>query len=245
MNENFAILFVIALNAILFVLRRSYIHLFQSDTQYYLVAFTFDFLAVAAILYLKRGRIFDIKRLLTAPRALLFLLGGFGIALLFKGLYYHFLGAGDSNGVVDPTLYNLAPSEKSWLQNFATLVEGPIKEEVIYRLGLLGALSVLLRKPSALILSSALFALSHYWVYPLSMMIPLFVFGLVLGLTYLTLGLPWSIALHLILNNKSLIDDSVLQNDIIFYPLLAVVMWGVAVFVLAIIKKRNIIFLRQ
>ncbi len=242
MNENFAVLFVIALNAKLFVLRRVYIDLFQSEADYFLVALTADLVSVAAILYLKRGKIFERKRLISAREALFFLLGAIGIAVLFKGIYYKLIGEVGSGGIVDPTLLALSPSDKSSIRNFTSMVEGPIKEEIIYRLGLLGSLAALIRKPSALILSSTFFAAMHYWVYPLSMMGPVFVTGLLLGVTYLTLGLPWAIAFHLILNLKAFYNDWLTGNDYGVIVIFTLLLFGIWRFGKTIVLDRKKIF---
>lgn len=108
-------------------------------------------------------------------------------------LFYFLLDKG-----LDPVFEKIFPSSKENYQQtiksirdapVVSLIDfcilAPVIEEILMRGFLLGGLSVSYGKSSALLVSSALFALLHF---SLAQIVPAFVSGIILGLLYLNTG---------------------------------------------------------
>jgi membrane protease YdiL (CAAX protease family) len=212
-------------------------------TTFYFADLGVTYIAIAVILKIKWGQ--NINRPTISPLAsILFVLGALSLGLILKGAWYELLQsmASEPQKYVDPMLYKEAPAQKSLFQNIWTMLLAPLNEEILYRFGLLSSLSFFVKRPLALVLSAAVFATAHFWVYPASMMIPLFVTGLILGVVYLTLGLRWSMLLHIIFNSKPLIDSTLLSNETTFTVFFALAFVGIWVFISKSFKVRRAVF---
>jgi len=104
-------------------------------------------------------------------------------------------------------LYIEARRHEEWA-GMAVLVAGavvvaPVAEELLFRGLVFGVLRTLLGTPAAVFGASALFAAFHF--YP-EVLVPIFLFGVVLNLVYVRTGsLAYAILLHLIFNGGTLL----------------------------------------
>ena len=122
------------------------------------------------------------------------------------------------------------------------MLAAPIVEEIIYRLGVLGALSNLLDKPLALLLSSIVFTLVHVDAYPAAFLVPIFLAGIAQGLTYLLLGLPGAIALHLLHNSMPFFAEQLKGRDALALLAISLSIVGIWVFFSRLIRLRKVVF---
>jgi membrane protease YdiL (CAAX protease family) len=87
-----------------------------------------------------------------------------------------------------------------------SIVIAPIKEELIYRHGYLRLFTTYMRPTLAILLSSTIFAATHIGTLPIQSLPAIFVGGIVLSITYITVGLWWTILLHLLQNALPLLN---------------------------------------
>ena len=193
---------------------------------------------VIAILYINRGNQ-PLKASSKLLPSVLYVLGAWLLGVFVIGSFSELLEK------VDPAKYaggplrvigNINPDDPlSFLILLRSVVFTPIVEEVVSRLGILGSIRRMTGKPLvALMVSSAIFSAMHIQgVVSLMGLIPLFVIGLTLGLTYLTLGLPWAILLHAITNLMPRLENAgALDNhDALWVTLVVVAVVGVWIFV--------------
>jgi membrane protease YdiL (CAAX protease family) len=127
-----------------------------------------------------------------------------------------------------------------------SIIIAPLREELFYRLGLLGTLSYFIKPSLALLLSALVFSVAHLGSLPTVALIPVAIGGLLYGVTYLALGLPWAIALHLLANLQPLLVaggfQDFLLSDYFFPAYLALTAAGLWVFISRLIRNRKIIF---
>jgi membrane protease YdiL (CAAX protease family) len=169
--------------------------------------------------------------------SLLYVLGAWLLGVLVIGVVSQVLLKVDPIKYADgpKSIGNVNASDPlSLLVILRSVVVAPVLEEIVNRLGLLGSLRNMTRKPwLALVVSSLVFSALHIQVMasPLAL-IPTFFMGLFLGLTYLTLGLPWAILLHALSNLMPRLENAgVLENHgALWVALVVVAAIGVWVF---------------
>jgi membrane protease YdiL (CAAX protease family) len=126
------------------------------------------------------------------------------------------------------------------------LVMAPVTEEIIFRYGLLGALMRLTNKPLfSLILTTVIFAEGHLSTAPQSHMPALFSIGLMIGLTFLVLGLPWAIVLHSICNGLDILLERITGQPALMIPYCSLLIIGMCVFVTKLFRMRRVLFQRE
>ncbi|WP_218109932.1 CPBP family intramembrane glutamic endopeptidase [Oligoflexus tunisiensis] len=177
------------------------------------------------------------------PWAFLFVLGGITLATLLAGGWAELVTAAQpaqrqvmEGGVLPP------PGERSYLLNLAVMVTGPAVEEIIYRMAVLGTLAYFIGRAPALLISSIVFAAVHADVYPPVMLMPMFILGVLQGITFLLLGLPWAIAMHMLNNSRQLMTESFEASNIVALVVAIFSIWGLWVFLSRTIRLRRIVF---
>jgi membrane protease YdiL (CAAX protease family) len=124
------------------------------------------------------------------------------------------------------------------------LLVTPIIEEIVFRLAFIGLLSRFVGKFPSLLISSALFAVAHLTRVDWVGLPPYLLSGLMYGITYMLLGLRWSVLLHILSNSLSYAVSEgyyaqATESDAIFLPYLLIVVAGFAVMVREIIRDRK------
>jgi hypothetical protein len=172
-----------------------------------------------------------------------FIFGAMFFVSATYGLFFDLISVAQPVPVKPAVPEGLSPLAPEVLSvNISLLLIAPITEEIICRFGALAALMRLTRSPVlSLALSSLIFAEMHFAVQPQSLMPQLFFIGLVLGLTYLVLGLPWSIALHFLFNARETIVEH-LPNDAMKVGYIAFLFVSVVVFLYRIFRSRKTVF---
>ena len=198
---------------------------------------------VALGLFIFIRRIGDMPKLgIKAPWAILFILGAVTLAVILGGLWLDLMtSAQPAQKAVIEAGKLPSPDKAPLLTNFAAHLFGPITEEIIYRLAILGSLARLIGKAPALLISSVIFSAVHADVYPPVMLIPLFISGVLHGITFLLLGLPWAIAMHIINNSRPLLA-LVEIGDVASTIIAILAIAGLWVFLSRTIKLRRMVF---
>lgn len=120
----------------------------------------------------------------------------------------------------------------------------PIAEELIFRVGILGIFMSFMRKPWALVLSSALFAIMHSGVYPsATLLAATFMIGMTLGATYLLFGLRAAIVLHLLANSETMWRSWIRSHEALAHGYVIVMFSALVYFCFQIIRQRRRIVL--
>jgi len=182
---------------------------------------------------------------LTLFHALLFTVGAVAVGLIFKRTWYDLLGSIPSIDVskyADPMLERARPEDKEAMDNIWIMIVAPIQEEFIFRFAILSSLAAFFKKPTALIITAAVFSLLHFHVYPPRMFVPIFVTGIAFGLTYLTLGLRWSILAHFLTNTSSFWVYQVTSNVAIFMAFVLLLVVGLWIFFSRLVRYRKTLF---
>lgn len=197
-----------------------------------------DGIAALSVLILLKDRRHD-PVLLSPPWAILFILGGIMIATIITGAWVELVTVAEPAQKAVIESGKIPPAEaRSSLQNLSVLVIGPTVEEIIYRLAILGGLAHLIGKAPALIISAMIFAAVHADVYPVAILVPMFILGILQGITFLLLGLPWAIVMHMFNNMRPLI----LESDALTGVVAVLSIWGMWVFLSRTIRLRRIVF---
>ncbi len=197
-----------------------------------------DGIAALGVLILLRDRRHK-PMLLSPPWAILFVLGGIMLATVLTGGWVELVtvAAPAQKGVIDGG--RIPPMEThSLLQNLSVMVLSPTVEEIIYRLAILGTLAKVAGRLPALIISAIIFASVHADVYPMAILMPMFILGILQGITFLVLGLPWAIVMHMLNNMRPII----LESDALSAVVAVLSIWGVWVFLSRTIRLRRIVF---
>lgn len=140
--------------------------------------------------------------------------------------------------ILDSTKETIPNSIKTPLELVLTMLIGPIGEEFIYRFCLLGSLAVFIRKEWALIISTVLFVLGHYWGHNVIALGEVAILGTAASLTYLMCGLGWAIFLHALFNSFW-----TLQHSQLMYLLHTVLMpFSLWVFFTRLFRLRKVVF---
>lgn len=177
--------------------------------------------------------------LLSPPWAILFILGGIMIATILTGAWVELVTVAEPAQKVVIESGKIPPMEaRAPLQNLSLMVLGPTVEEIVYRLAVLGGLSAWMGRTPALIISAMIFAAVHADVYPAALLMPMFILGILQGITFLLLGLPWAIVMHLLNNSRQLL----LESDALTAVVALFSIWGVWVFLSRTIRLRRILF---
>ncbi|WP_141736131.1 CPBP family intramembrane glutamic endopeptidase [Oligoflexus tunisiensis] len=198
----------------------------------------FDGIAALSILILLKDRRHEPVPL-SPPWAILFILGGIMIATILTGAWVELVTVAEPAQEAVIATGKIPPIEaRSSLQNLSVLVLGPTVEEIIYRLAILGGLSHLIGKAPALIISAMVFAAVHADVYPVAILVPMFIMGILLGITFFLLGLPWAIVTHMFNNMRPLI----LESNALTVVVAVFSIWGMWVFLSRTIRLRRSVF---
>lgn len=214
---------------------------------YYLLAHSLGALTVVGLLSLREWDISLRSQAKPLP-SLFFSLGAYAVVTVFSAQYFHILGEADSSfankQAVGGDFYPMAGIAYAAI---ASLLIAPIKEEIIFRMGLFESLVKLMGKPLALVLSSLIFASSHIGRVPMQALLPYVFAGIVLGLTYMVLGLPWSIFAHFLINLMPFMDsrgflDKIFSNDASFLGYCALSLVGLCTFVYLLFITRKSLF---
>jgi membrane protease YdiL (CAAX protease family) len=203
-------------------------------------------LAIGLMLHVDRWKV-ELKSNMRFLPSLLFTFGGFIIIMLTTNAWVSWLRS-ISPEYANPSALGVV-SEETAVTSISILMSviiAPLREELIFRFGFLRTFSFMMRPWLALILSAAVFAASHFISSPTVMLVPYFIGGLVLGLTYFAIGLPWSILLHFLLNVQPLLNAkgalNFLDGNAVFLLYLALAVAGMWVFVSSLIRSRKLIF---
>lgn len=179
--------------------------------------------------------------------SLFFTFGGLTIILIGTNAWISWLQS-VSIEYSNPASIGAVSDEKavSLISILMSVIIAPIREELVFRLGFLRTLSYMARPWIALTLSATLFSASHLFSSSPAMLVPYFFGGIILGLTYLLLGLPWSILLHFLLNMQPLLNAKgaldFLNGNTAFLVCLGLAVAGMSVFMSTLIKSRKAIF---
>jgi membrane protease YdiL (CAAX protease family) len=128
--------------------------------------------------------------------SILFLFGAFFISMKSIDIWFALTKIAEPATRIVQQAQTTNQVEELFNYRITTIILSPLVEEIIFRVGFLGLLMKFINKKSALLLSSVAFAEMHFAVMPQWMMVPLTILGITLGITYLSLGLPWAIFLH-------------------------------------------------
>ncbi|HYX35756.1 MAG TPA: type II CAAX endopeptidase family protein [Oligoflexus sp.] len=130
---------------------------------------------------------------------------------------------------------------RSILGNLSPILIAPIVEEIIFRVGVLGGLMLIMRKPWAIILSAAIFALNHADIYPAPAVAATFIFGLIAAATYLMLGLRAAIMLHFLNNTREHWRPWIVDHDHLLTGYVLISITALIVFIHQLIRHRRLV----
>jgi membrane protease YdiL (CAAX protease family) len=202
--------------------------------------------AIGLMLHLMNWKVPTKSKMRPIP-SLLFIFGAFMLGQIFLKAWADFMGS-MSPAFQSPEAFGDVPDAVavSTISIVMSVVIAPIREEFLYRLGLLGTLRSFVKPPVALLISAAVFTLAHAWSHPYVALVPIAVTGLILGLAYLALGFPWAVALHIWMNLQPLLSANGFQAFLLsdyFFPIyLALTGAGVWVFITRLVRNRKTIF---
>lgn len=180
---------------------------------------------------------------LSPPWAILFVLGGAVLGTILTGSWVELVTAAQpaQRQVIEQAMLP-PPHQRDYIHNLLIMVTGPAIEEIIYRLAVLGGLAYFIGRVPALLISSIIFAAVHVDVYPPAMLVPMFFFGMLYGITFLLLGLPWAIFLHMLCNWRPLLKESFDASNVVAFLVVTFSIWGLWVFISRTIRLRRILF---
>lgn len=135
--------------------------------------------------------------------SILFVLGGLIFAGVASKLNHDIFSSIDpTNHSEANSVYTPEVSQITFLKVFLKTIMSPIEEELVMRWGWFAVLGRYMSRNKVLILSSLIFSVAHVDIVPSdAVLVSLFISGMVLGITYLALGLPWAIILHILHNS--------------------------------------------
>lgn len=216
-----------------------------TEAQFYSIALIVDIVAIAVVLKINpwRPKIEKPARFLSS---LFFTFGAFSVGLLFSRYWMEWTNGFNSNEAILGPAREFVPVSVSSLSlminAFRRVIITPFVEEIVCRLGMLGVLSRFMPKGFALLISSVVFALGHVYGYGWVEIMPIFVFGLMMGVTYLTVGLGFSILLHSMVNVWSYVTENLYQFDAFLIGLMIVLFIGLIVFSVQVFRLRKMVF---
>lgn len=216
-----------------------------TETQFYSIGFILDVISVYIVLRVNpwRPKVESPARLLSS---LFFMFGAFAVCLFFGSYWSDWASSFDPKGEILGPMREIVPvsisSSSLVFDAIRRVIITPFVEEIVIRLGILGVLSRIMPKGLALIISSVAFALGHIYVYEWVQIIPLLVFGLMMGVTYLRAGLGFSILLHSMVNGWTFVKENLYQFDSFLIALMIVLFSGLIVFSVQLVRHRKLVF---
>jgi membrane protease YdiL (CAAX protease family) len=244
LTQKIAIIFA-ASAVIMFFVNELQRHVTLSSNQFYGIASIVKILCVAVVLKVQpwRPKIESPARILSS---LFFTFGAFAIALLFSRYWMEWAGSFDPEGTILGPVRDLEPisvsSQNSIIDTMRRVIITPVAEEIAFRLGILGVLSRVMPRGWALLISSLCFAFGHIYGYTWVQLVPLFVVGLLLGVTYLAAGLGFSILFHSVINLWPYVTENFYKSQTFLGTLFVLLLIGLVVFLVQIVRLRKVVF---
>ncbi|HYX37239.1 MAG TPA: CPBP family intramembrane glutamic endopeptidase [Oligoflexus sp.] len=137
-------------------------------------------------------------------------------------------------------LHDWSP-QKSMIGNLWPIVAAPVLEEIIFRVGILGGLMLIIRKPWAIVFSAGIFALNHADIYPPPTVAITFIFGLIAAATYLILGLRAAIIVHMLSNSHELWRPFIIQHEYLMMGYIVLMFTALFIFIHQLIRHRRLV----
>jgi membrane protease YdiL (CAAX protease family) len=220
-------------------------HVTLSESEFHFLGFLIDVISAAIVLKIQpwRPNVDSPSRHLIS---LFFMFGAFSIALLSSHYWMEWASSFDPEGQIFGQVRPVEPisvsTQNSLIDTIRRVIITPTAEEIICRLGILGLLSRVMPRGWALLVSSAAFTFGHVYGYAWIQLVPLFVVGLLAGITYLAAGLGYSILFHAIINFWPYITENFHGSQAFLGTQFILLLVGLIVFFVRIVRLRKVVF---